>query len=413
MDEKADILLVKRLNEIRLLNLIREQGPISRNELARKSDISKVAVSDIINRLIESGHVLEIGKGQSTSRGGKRPIMLKLNAVNGYVVGIEIKRRHTTVALADIESTIVAMAQLEYDIGIQFEACIPKIIAMIQSMLQEKQIDTHKLVSIGIGIPGFVDYSAGQLMFADTLQGWARKPLAGRFAEHFQVPVIVENDVNAITLGENLIGAGKGWSNLICIWIGEGIGAGIIMDGQLIRGATGNAGEIGYTELGFFIRQKDRIKNLYHGEQYFGEILSEVNLLDCCIANAASTAGQLGEATLETVLAMGESGDAGIREILEEYGYLVALLCMNLIKTVNPGLIILSGRVMEHSNFLLETIRAIVQKSMVNIPFQPSSLVQGKLKKEAGVQGAIALALQTIFEPPVKRSKNHLRHTTA
>ncbi|MFZ5517644.1 MAG: ROK family transcriptional regulator [Candidatus Zhuqueibacterota bacterium] len=413
MDEKADILLVKRLNEIRLLNLIREQGPISRNELARKSDISKVAVSDIINRLIKSGYVLEIGKGQSTSRGGKRPIMLKLNPVNGYVVGIEIKRRHTTVALADIESTIVDMAQVEYDIGIQFEACIPRIIAVIEALLQNNQIDARKLVSIGIGIPGFVDYIAGQLMFADTLQGWAHKPLAGQFAENFHTPVIVENDVNAITLGENLIGAGKGWSNLICIWIGEGIGAGIIMDGQLIRGATGNAGEIGYTELGFLIQQKSRIKNLFHGEQYFGEILSEANLFGCCNASAASSPDGTGELTLEALLAKAESGDAGIREILEEYGYLVAVLCMNLIKTVNPGLIILSGRVMEHSNFLLETIRASVQKSMVNIPFQPSSLVRGKLKKEAGVQGAIALALQTIFEPPVKQSKNHLRHTTA
>lgn len=413
MDEKADILLVKRLNEIRLLNLIREQSPVSRNELAKKTKISKVAVSDIINRLIDDGFVLEVGKGKSTSRGGKRPILLKLNPENGYVIGIEIKRRRTTIALADIESTILEIDQLEYEIGIPFEACIPKIIFRIEGLLSKNQIDPQKLVSIGIGLPGFVDYNAGQLTFADTLQGWAHKPLAVRFADHFRVPVIIENDVNAITLGESLIGAGKGWSNLVCIWIGEGIGAGIIMDGQLIRGATGNAGEIGYTELGFFVQNKGQIKNLYQEQQYFGEILSEVNLIEVLQSKAGLSLNGNSEKSLEELLKFGDGGEGPIGEVLEEYSYLLAVLCMNFIKTVNPGLIILSGRVMEHSNFLLENIRDIVQKSMLNIPFQPSSLVPGKLKKEAGVKGAIALALQTIFEPPVKQSKNHLRHKTA
>ena len=107
MKEKADSKLIKTLNERRLLNLIREQGPTTRNELARTTRMSKVAVSDIINRLNEAGYIQESGKGKSTKKGGKRPILLQLNPDNGYVIGIEIERRHASVALANLNSDIL------------------------------------------------------------------------------------------------------------------------------------------------------------------------------------------------------------------------------------------------------------------------------------------------------------------
>jgi DNA-binding Lrp family transcriptional regulator len=102
MPKKVNAQLIKKLNEVRILNLVRYEGPISRIELAKKTGISKVAVSEIIRRLDDAGFILEIGKGTSTKRGGKRPTMIKINPENGYVFGIEIHLKKANIALANL-----------------------------------------------------------------------------------------------------------------------------------------------------------------------------------------------------------------------------------------------------------------------------------------------------------------------
>ena len=411
MRDKADIQLIKTINEIRLLNLIREHGPISRNELSRKSRISKVAVSDIINRLDESGFILEIGKGKSTKKGGKRPTLLKLNAENGFVIGIEIKMRYTNVALANIESEILAMEPIHYEAGSSMDKVIPRIQQKIEQLFNNVGYDPKKLISIGIGIPGFVDYSRGELNFADTLRGWAHLPIAKRFTEYFHVNTIVENDVNTITYGESLKGAGRGRSNMVCIWIGDGIGSGIIVGRQMVRGENGNAGEIGYLELGHCVSNRDRIKHLYTNQRFFGEILSEVNLAEAIRMKLQWNvdSGNLHDNSIAAMLRAGDQGNAMVQEIVDEYAYILSILCMNFIKTLNPNLIILTGHVIEHSDYLLYKVRQLVKQSMINIPFQETPIVKGELNGMAGVNGAIEVALQTIFEQPVTKRENHVK----
>ncbi len=410
MNIKANIQLVKKLNENRVLNLIKDKGPISRNELARQTKISKVAISEIVNRLDEAGYILELGKGKSTSKGGKRPILLKLNAEAGYVIGIEIKRRITNIALANIESTIKETTFIEYQPGVSIDVCLPKIIGQIERLLKKNKIKATQLKSIGIGIPGFVNYEKGRLYFADSLIGWTNLPLASRFSAHFKVPSILENDVNVISLGEKLLGAGKGKNNLICIWVGEGIGAGIIMDGHLIPGASGNAGEIGYLEIGHFISDKKLIRFLYSGQRYFGQILSNINLFKVLTQqlqpNAAAAENNFDEKKLIKFLAAGDNGNPIVCEIIDEYAYLLAIICLHLIITINPSLIILNGPVVENSKYIMKKIKKIVKQEMAEIPFKSSTIVLGELRSAAGVKGAITLALQTIFEPPVTNRKS-------
>lgn len=412
MKEKADSQLIKTINEIRLLNLIREEGPISRNELSKRTKISKVAVSDIINRLDKNGFILEIGKGKSTSKGGKRPTLLKLNPDNGYAVGIQLKRGHVTIALANLESEIQSIEQLNYKIDASIDEVISNIFDKIDLLMQDNGVKQEKLVSIGIGIPGFIDYAKGELKFAVTLREWINLPLSSRFTKRYNVPTIIENDVNTITLSESLLGAGRGHSNFVCILIESGIGAGIFVNGQIVRGETGHSGEIGYLELGSYVANIGRLKYLYNNQRYFGEILSEVNLFDTLKmklqSNSSYSNENLEQITLKDILALGDKGNSIVQEILNEYAYPLAIVCMNLISLINPGLIILSGRVIENSNYLFKKVIQLVNQSMINIPLEPlkaSSIVIGELRDMAGVKGAITTALQTIFEPPVKENK--------
>ncbi len=159
--------LIKELNEIRILTLVKNEETISRIELARRTKISKVAVSEIVNRLSEAGYIVEIGKGESTKKGGKRPTLLSLNPDNGFVAGIEIHSSHAKIALANLNSEIIR--------------CIDQIFSGNPKYKE-------KLISIGIGLPGFIDYEKGELVFAVTIHGWVQHPLASVFSEKYKVP---------------------------------------------------------------------------------------------------------------------------------------------------------------------------------------------------------------------------------
>jgi len=399
--------LIKELNEIRILNLVKSEETISRVELAKRTKISKVAVSDIVNRLIEAGYVAEIGKGKSTKKGGKRPTLLKMLPNNGFVVGLEIHSSFTKIGIANLHSEIVCEEIVSYQAGDTIVHVLPKVIEMLDEMLKRESIYREKLISIGIGVPGFIDYEKGELAFAVTIHGWVQHPLASVFSEKYKVPVIIENDVNARTFGEHLLGAGQDTDNMVCIWLGEGLGAGIIVDGNLIRGRYGSAGELGYLELGHHLANPSLVKNLYTNQHRFGSILTEQHLLDTIKLKIQYDMHlehvDVDKLTLEELLSdEHHEYSVIVREILDEYAMLLAILCTDLVKTLNTSKIILSGMVIEQSEYLLDKCRQTVRQNMHNIPFQATPIEIGILKEEGCIKGVIAMALQVIFEPLLK-----------
>ena len=409
---KVNSQFIKELNELRILNLIKNEGPISRIAIAKRTNISKVAVSEIVGRLDEAGYILEIGKGSSTKKGGKRPTLIKLNPCNGYVVGIEIRRVRTVVALANLESKIVDREQIEYSAGAPMEEVLPRIFEKIEFLMRNNKIASGKLVSIGIGLPGFLDYKKGNLIFADTLKGWADRPLAETFKDRFKVPVIIENDVNAVTLGEHLIGAGQASDNMVCIWIGEGLGAGIIVNGELIRGDYGSAGEIGYFELGHHVSNREYFRHLYSNQKYFGDVLAEEHFLEALRMKLrwgmVNPPEKLEQMPLEEFLSEKFPGSFEVQELLDEYALLLSTLCADLVKTINPNLLILNGKIIEHSDYLFRKTRQNLKQQMVNIPFEPTKVVLGDLKEDACILGVVVMALQVRFEPFTNKSINHI-----
>ncbi|MCK4640054.1 MAG: ROK family transcriptional regulator, partial [Candidatus Marinimicrobia bacterium] len=351
--------LIKELNEIRILTLVKNEETISRIELARRTKISKVAVSEIVNRLSEAGYIVEIGKGESTKKGGKRPTLLKLNPDNGFVVGIEIHSSHAKIALANLNSEIIREEIVQFEVGETIVTVLPEIIRCIDQIFSGNPKYKEKLISIGIGLPGFIDYEKGELVFAVTIHGWVQHPLASVFSEKYKVPVIIENDVNARTYGEHLLGAGQDTDNMVCIWLGEGLGAGIIVDGNLIRGRYGSAGELGYLELGHHLANPSLVKNLYTNQHRFGSILREQHLLDTIKLKIQYDLHrhheELDQLTLKELLSDKHHEFAPIvREVLDEYAMLLSILCTDLIKTLNTSKIILSGKVIENSEYLLD-----------------------------------------------------------
>ncbi len=414
MPKKVNSQLIKKLNEVRLLNLIRYEGPISRIELAKKTGISKVAVSEIIRRLDDAGFILEIGKGTSTKRGGKRPTMIKINPENGYVFGIEIHLRKANIAFADLESNILSRQEIKYSKNTSADEGLEILFKTMERILEENKVDAEQLVSIGVGIPGLSEYSEENNFFIDILRGAGHKHLGEKFSEKFKTQVIIENDVNAMTIGEQLLGAGRNESNFVYIWIGEGLGAGIVVDDHLIRGHFGSAGELGYFELGHKLIDKSLLPNLYSNQKFFGNVMSEEYLTETLQIKlkyqTSEDKEKIQNMTLCEIVNNYSSTYPIVHEILDEYAYLLSILCTTLLKTIDPNLIVIGGSIIEDCEYILVKTRQYVKQRLLNIPFRTTNIIQGELKENACVKGVISMALLTIFEPEL-RHHDDSKHT--
>jgi len=248
---------IKDYNELNVLRFIKHHGPISRAEISKKQHISKAGISEIVARLIDQEYVSETGIGNSTQRGGRRPILLTFNQKAGYVIAIEIKRSFAKISLLDMNATIHHTRTIDYSIGTSMTDVLKNIFPVIDEFLKIDWVIDSRPIGIGIGIPGLIDYDSGCIKLSDSLKSWEKYPIRQKFEKTFKIPTILENDVKTLALGECLFGKGEDHQSLVNLWIGDGIGAGIILNGSLIRGVTASAGEVGYDELGFYVRDRD------------------------------------------------------------------------------------------------------------------------------------------------------------
>jgi len=391
---------IKDYNELNVLRFIKNFGPVSRAEIAKKYKISKAAVSDIIARLINQGYVSEIGVGDSTSRGGRKPVLLRFNQMAGFVIGIEVKRSFARIALADMNAQIYEMKIVEYEINCPFENVLDLIFPIIRYFLEIDWVKHAKAIGIGVAIPGLIDYKSGSVQHSDTLKHWQNIPIRDLIEKEFNIKVIVENDVKALTLGECLFGRGKEFSNQVYLWIGDGIGAGIIVNGSLIRGITASAGEVGYDELGFFVKDCSDFPLLYAGQKDFGDILSNKLLIETaqkCITNGNNTSLFADNLNIDTLIEAAEHDDPLATSLLNEFGHILGILCINLVNTLNTELLIIGGSLLSRSDILLKYVKEKVQKDILSAPAQAVKIVSAELKEKGGVLGASGLLLEDLF----------------
>lgn len=388
--------LVREYNELNILRYIKNEGPISRADLAKRYKISKAAVSEIIANLLTQQYIIETGTGNSTSLGGRKPILLEFNPRSGYVIAIEIKRNYARVALSDLDANILKNTIIDFPRATSLKPIIKMIFDVIDGYLQIKWVKTAKPVGIGLAIPGLINYHRGKIQESDTLKEWQGYPLKKAFEDHYDIETIIENDVKAMSLGECRFGGGKDINNLIYLWIGDGLGAGIIINGELYRGVSAAAGEIGYNEPGSFIREADDFKLLYHGQKDFGDLLSEIELLKSAEKIFART-GFPYEITVDNILKAANEGHEQVKELLAEYGNLVGILCTNLVNTLNPEAIIIGGHALHQCKVLMKTAKERVRDSILKTPSKAVQIKSATLRDNAAILGSIALILEDLF----------------
>jgi len=402
--KRSNFHFVRQINEISVLRIIRDEGPISRSDVARKMSVSKVIIGGIVKRLLETNILFEIGKGLSTTQGGRRPVMLEFNADAGLAIGIEVHLHRANILITNMNAEILHERTVKFQDNSNPEAILQRIVKAIQKMVGDPD-KLGSILGVGLALPGLIDYENGAILTSHSLKSWEGYPIKQFFEEALETNIYIENDVKAITLGEFHWGAGQDTKNLVYIWLGEGIGAGIIINGEIYRGITASAGEVGYTLFAARGMNEGRFPILYQGQDRFGEILSTPNL-EACIQNAVSLNGKSdflskGDIALENIAVAAQKGDVLSTSALEEYGQILGVLTVSVINFFNPELIILGGPVVDLCPQVLGYASDIVKADDLHVPADIVRIKAGALKDRAGTLGAVGMVLQDLFKPPI------------
>lgn len=385
--EKATVPAIKQHNVRLILHLLRQETFLSRAQIAKRTRLSRPTVSDIVQFLISDGLVEEVGPG--SSRTGRRPTLVSLKANSRKVVSMHIGGTKIRGAVANLNADILHQETIPTRVGT--EDPLDNVFCLLDKLVSHAG---SSILGIGISAPGLVNAVTGEVYAAVNLR-WRKLQLGHLLQQRYGLPVYVDKDVNLAALGEFIYGAGQGYDPLAVVMLGTGIGAGLIVDGQIYHGARGAAGEIGHLIVvqdgdlcscgrkgcletvasGWGIaRQAERLVAL-HPESYL---------------NRSPLDGRNDTEAVEQALAM---GDAVAISIARTAGYHLGIALTALVHVFNPRRIIIGGKVAQLGDLLFESaLKGLADHAMDDLCAM-TEIVPSSLGEQAWIMGAVALVL--------------------
>jgi predicted NBD/HSP70 family sugar kinase len=372
--------LLRAINERTVLELLRRTGAMSRTYIARRSGLSKPTVSLALERLVEAG--LARQTGEASGNKGPSAKLYELNPGSGWVVGIDVGRRWVRAAVADITGGIVVRRD-ERARARSSRALVAQTGEIAHRVAADAGIAWSAVTAATVGSPGVLVPSSGLLHQAPNLPGWGSRGVVQAIRERLGTVVSFENDVNLAALGERSNGLGRDVADFVLLWVGTGVGLGIVIGGELYRGAGGAAGEIGYLPVGE--GDPHDPANRRRGQ------LEEAAAASGVVAHARRL-GVRPPLTPTAIFAAARRGDDLAREVVAAEARRLALAIAVVAPVLDPQLVILAGGIARNNaDLLLEPLRRELHAVS---PFAPR-LAVSELGEEAVLDGAVATALAT------------------
>jgi predicted NBD/HSP70 family sugar kinase len=379
-----------RLNTIRdinrqiVLNYVREREPISRAEIARETALQRSTISAIIESLTEEGLVEEVGEGEST--GGRRPTLLRLRTKAAIAVGVAITPSCTTIATSDLTGRIVE--QEEFPTNPDPDQTLGEVMALIRKLSLS---NAGSIEAVGVSLPGLVDPSTGTAVYVPYFK-WRDIPIAKKIGEAVGLPVIIDNDANAVALAELWFGRPEvsDARDFILVLVAEGVGTGIIFDGQVYRGQRGAAGEFGHMVIGTQAPVPCSCGNLDCWEAFSSERAAVARYLKL---SGEELRPHFGFCELVDRALRGE--DPAKAALIDTAHYL-GIGISNLVVGFSPEAVVVGGEIARAwplvEDALRETIEHSVRRGLASAQIMPSTLGE---KPE--LRGALSLVLASKF----------------
>jgi glucokinase-like ROK family protein len=391
-DEALDA-FVMVLDEIRL----GRSG--SRPELVARTGLGRAIVAQRVGELIERGLVIEGDVGPST--GGRPARQLTFRSDAGHLLIADLGATSIDVALTSLDGRILGHHDEPALIEAGPDRCLDRVDELFDLLLRTTHDIPGRLWGIGIGVPGPVEFQAGRPISPPIMPGWDGYPIRERFAARYRAPVWVDNDVNVLALGEWRSGVAAGHDDVVVIKIGTGIGAGIIADGRLHRGAQGSAGDVGHIQIVDDPSVVCRCGNIGCLEALAGGAAlaraGELAAREGRSPRLATALDQHGEVTAEDVAQAASFGDPVAMALLQSAGRLIGSMLAGIVNFFNPSLIVIGGGVANSPDQLVSAIRETVYRRSLPLATRELAIRRSSLGGRAGVIGGAAMVVDQLF----------------
>lgn len=379
--------LIRDINRSLVLNLVREQGPLSRAELARASGLSPSTVTEITAQLLRESFLLEGDGAEPDARPsgvlGRPAIDLRVNPGAGVVIGAKVAADTVTFALSDLAGQTLAQKSRVHASRASVAETVKFLITAIDEM-RASVPEGARLLGIGLGVPGIVDPKTRRVRHSPFL-GWGDEDIAGELERLTGIPVHIDNDVNTLTIAEHLFGAGRAQTDFVVVTIGRGIGMGAVVNGVLYRGSDGGAGEIGHVAV-----ERAVGRDCWCGRT---ACLETIAAEPAVIRDVLSATSRLVPAE-----ELASSADAQVTEILGRAGADVGRAVGNVVMTFAPRLVVISGEGVRLGSAYLDPLERGISRATTRGEV-PVEVVIEPWGDEAWARGAASLALRELFHP--------------
>lgn len=369
-----------------LFQLLRDGRPRTRAELATVTGLARSTIATRVDSLMALGLVSPVGDALST--GGRPPSRFALNPSARVVLAADLGASHATLAVTDLSGTVLGELREAIDIASGPEAVLSWMVEAAGTLLARIDRSHDELVAIGIGVPGPVEHSTGRPVNPPIMPGWDRFDVPGWVQQHLQVPVLVDNDVNIMALGERAFA----WPNaehLMFVKIATGIGSGVISSGRLQRGAQGIAGDIGHVQVARGVGipchcgNRGCLEALASGPA----IARDLRKAGIDVATGSDVVDLVKRGNIEAIQAVRQAG----RDIGEVLTTAVSL--------INPSVIAIGGSMARAGEHLIAGVREIVYTRSMPLATEHLSIVQSSAAEHAAVLGASMLAIHHALSP--------------
>jgi len=381
-------------HQAQILRLLRD-GPCSRAELGDAVGLSRSKVATELDRMIDRGLVETAGP--AASRGGRPSSIVRIAAATRFL-SIDIGASTLDVALTDGELQVVARLTERTELRQGPTAVIAQALELVTKLAADS--GTTRFTGAGIGVPGPVSFHEGVPVSPPFMPGWHRFPVREMFSTELGCPVLVDNDVNIMALGEKHAGIARSFDDFLFVKIGAGIGAGIVVGGDVYRGANGCAGDIGHTAVDENGPQC-LCGNVGCLEAYFG---GAALTRDAVAAARAGRSDQLAEqlARIGTLTALdvtraAAAGDPVAVGMVRDGGRRVGQVLARLVSFFNPGMVVIGGGLAGMGHALLAEIRGVVYRSSLPLATGDMPIVLSELGDQAGLIGATRMISDHVF----------------
>jgi predicted NBD/HSP70 family sugar kinase len=377
---------MRAINRQIVLNFVRDRGPISRAEIARRTSLQRSTISEIVDLLLEEGLIEEVGAGAST--GGRCPKLLALRASGAAAVGIDIAPTHTTVASCDLAGNV--LEREVFETHHDFEQTIGRAVSAATRLTGKSP---GKIEGVGVSLPGLVDPSTGRLIYVPYFK-WRDLDVGRRIGVATGLKVAVDNDANAAALAELWFGRAEVSEarDFIMVFIAEGVGTGIILDRQIYRGEGGAAGEFGHMVIG----ERAPVPCSCGGYDCWEAFASG----RAAVARYAALVGdeEAKHLSFAHLIDRALDGEREAREALIETARYLGRGISNLIVGFSPEIVVVGGAITRAWELVSGILDDAVKRS-IRRDLPPARLTPSTIGDEASLMGALSLVLADKFTP--------------